>query len=808
MIDRKYLIFFVLCLLLCSVSEASERSGDKSSLIFKVEYSTNRHSVNESNSILTYNIKTGTQPQVITGNYAILDITPTNKPPNIINTNNLFNFSKLTTEVVWAALSLVLNNSYGTIDFEETIDISRRETVDLDSYVDISSNYIYINDIALSELNKSAIVTIRDLTFSNIRVLKNGEDCLGCTIISYLDGDVKFSVPGFAIYQGADGSVSPAIRIATNVIVTNTSMNITGDTYNNSYPTNVTIDVGNDGTAEFRQNGEFNSSTVFTNFTDILNDMLPECSCSGCTLSNNNLTCTIELNITSDSAGTIELFNLNVSQIIKNVSWEEDNNYSLIDLDDYFYDIDRDTLSYSYSSVENISISIVSGLVTLIPDSNFYGNRTIFFNASDGTNTTLSSNVTVSILPVYEVYRGNYDGRTTDFSALSSTQLQNISNLIIEKRSYGMINFTQTINISEDIDLNLHVNISYNRIFLNSTNITEFNKSATLYLYNLTLSSPRIIRDGEVCPSTICTILSYTHGNLTFNVTGWTVYSAGETPIVAPIVGERVGVAAPEVTMPVKRPAPVKEFSLSLDSLKIKLVTDGSKKKELVITNTGNVKLDFSIDIKAVDDFLFISEKEFELDAGQYKSITIDIIAGAKYGIYTGEIVVKADGIEKIIPVVLEIVTRKRLFDVKIDIPAEYKEIYPGEKLKTQITLFNMIGGTSDVLINYFIKNMEGYVVYEESETFAVEDQVSYTKEFDTGKDWQTGDYLVAIEVMYGNSYAVSSEIFKLKGILRLSPEVVRGGLTSILIIVVIIVCVMVLSVLMEMEARKKKRKR
>jgi len=130
----------------------------------------------------------------------------------------------------------VLNNSYGTVDFERIIDVSRRSSIDLDTFVSISSNYISVNGTTLSELNKSAIVTLKDLSFSNVRVLKNGEDCLDCTLLSYSGGDVKFnlqSLPGFAIYQAADGSVNPAIRIATNVIVTNASLQINITTYNN-----------------------------------------------------------------------------------------------------------------------------------------------------------------------------------------------------------------------------------------------------------------------------------------------------------------------------------------------------------------------------------------------------------------------------------------------------------------------------------------------------------------------------------------------------------------------------------------------
>jgi len=49
-------------------------------------------------------------------------------------------------------------------------------------------------------------------------------------------------------------------------------------------------------------------------------------------------------------------------------------------------------------------------------------------------------------------------------------------------------------------------------------------------LYNLTFNNPRILRNGEICPSTICTKESYLERTLKFNVTQFSVYSAEETP--------------------------------------------------------------------------------------------------------------------------------------------------------------------------------------------------------------------------------------------------------------------------------------
>ncbi len=120
-----------------------------------------------------------------------------------------------------------------------------------------------------------------------------------------------------------------------------------------------------------------------------------------------------------------------------------------------------------------------------------------------------------------------FSGITTD---LSSVNVSNITNLILDVPSHGKINFSQSVDLSSGGDLDVNVNISNNRIYLNSTALAALNKSAVLYLYNLTFSNPRILKDGAVCSSAICTEVSYSSGELVFNVSSFSVYSAEETP--------------------------------------------------------------------------------------------------------------------------------------------------------------------------------------------------------------------------------------------------------------------------------------
>jgi len=168
------------------------------------------------------------------------------------------------------------------------------------------------------------------------------------------------------------------------------------------------------------------------------------------------------------------------------------------------------------------------------------GSHTLYLYANNSNGET-AKNVTFSVdinkfAVIYDEFKD--EGESTDFNQSSYEDLQNLSNVVLENTDYGKIQFNEAINVTNDanvsdneIDLDTHTNISDNRIEINSTALPNFNTSATLYLYNLTLSSPvRILRDGSVCSSAICTQQSYTGGTLIFNVTQFTVYSAEETP--------------------------------------------------------------------------------------------------------------------------------------------------------------------------------------------------------------------------------------------------------------------------------------
>jgi sporulation protein YlmC with PRC-barrel domain len=200
------------------------------------------------------------------------------------------------------------------------------------------------------------------------------------------------------------------------------------------------------------------------------------------------------------------------------------------------------SFEYNVSDLNNISncFLIINGEINQINSSvqkssrhsfNLFNlNSTYYVWSINCTDEYNNSRVT-SPRRLSIVKKSRFLGSTTN---LSSVDLNNISNLVIDSPNFGIINFTQEVNLSLGADFNSYLNISQNRIELNSINLSVLNVSARLRLYNLSFVDPQILKDEVVCGD--CVEESYSSGTLIFNVSGFSVYSARETP--ATITGD------------------------------------------------------------------------------------------------------------------------------------------------------------------------------------------------------------------------------------------------------------------------------
>jgi hypothetical protein len=213
---------------------------------------------------------------------------------------------------------------------------------------------------------------------------------------------------------------------------------------------------------------------------------------------------------------------------IPELNWTTNSNLTL-NLSQYFSDLDGDSLIFSNISVSNVSIIInqTNSIVTLIPQVNFNGTRYLVFYANDSINTTASNNVTLNIFrPIIIINTSTFNGSTTNFSNLTS--FLNLP-IIIEEINFGKINFSSVTLNSSSIDIDSNVNISLNRIEINSSVLSCFNVSANLTFYNINLTYPVIYKDGNstYCVS-YCSVLNSSNLTYLVQVPGFSVYDLRE----------------------------------------------------------------------------------------------------------------------------------------------------------------------------------------------------------------------------------------------------------------------------------------
>jgi len=300
--------------------------------------------------------------------------------------------------------------------------------------------------------------------------------------------------------------------------------------------------------------------------------------------------------------------------------------------------------------------------------------------------------------------------------------------------------------------------------------------SSSSYINRLGFFHILLLADGQYCTSASQCEGGFCCSSSCASSSCPTAQGGGGGGSVAAAAGGGGGFVEPQI---------VKDFSVSPISIQEKLNLGATATKAITIKNTGNTTLGFALSIVTVEEFVSLSETSFSLEPGQEKSITATI-TGSKLGSYFGEIKIVGDQIEKSISVVVDVESQQALFDVKVDIPSAYKKIEAGEELKTQITLLNIGPARKvDVLATYMIKDKRGNIIYESSETFAVEKQLSFVKSFKLPENLPAGDYLIIVEVRYQDSFAVSSELFSVVPKEGIKVKALKPNITLLAFIVI-----------------------
>ena len=198
-----------------------------------------------------------------------------------------------------------------------------------------------------------------------------------------------------------------------------------------------------------------------------------------------------------------------------------------------------------------------------------------------------------------------------------------------------------------------------------------------------------------------------------------------------------------------------------------------------------------------LQDFVFPIENEIFLESGSSKELEINFKDATKAGpeVFTGELIVSSTKSSKKVPVILEIESEYPFFDININIPIKYEEVYSGGKFVTEVKVFNLENlNLKDVELEYFVKDFGNNVLFSESENIIVENQASLNKAIDLPEDIKLGNYVFIASVKYGGLTGTSAQFFKVT-----KPETALSSLltTNLAYLVVIIITTLVIIVVL-----------
>ena len=200
----------------------------------------------------------------------------------------------------------------------------------------------------------------------------------------------------------------------------------------------------------------------------------------------------------------------------------------------------------------------------------------------------------------------------------------------------------------------------------------------------------------------------------------------------------------------------VEPSSLSYEMTKNEALTDS-----LTFTNLMVFDQDVELQVSGVREFVDLEQEEFTLERDEVKDVEVFIISGEDLGTFTGNVGVQGNNTHIDVPVIIEVESLNVLFDASIDLPLGIDLVSPGDTIPAQITVFSVGSPRKvDVILNYYLKDMDNNILWQKSETLAVEDQISFEDFLEIPSDLRSGSYVLALDVVYSTSVATSSTMF------------------------------------------------
>ncbi|MEK6945177.1 MAG: hypothetical protein AABW63_00080 [Nanoarchaeota archaeon] len=197
-------------------------------------------------------------------------------------------------------------------------------------------------------------------------------------------------------------------------------------------------------------------------------------------------------------------------------------------------------------------------------------------------------------------------------------------------------------------------------------------------------------------------------------------------------------------------------FEIAPNFITTTVFQDEGKQFDIKINNNGGTSLLITSEIQNISNMAILNYENISVNKGESKTIQLYLYALSKTGpgVYYGKIVFRSGNLVKTLNIVLEVKSREALFDIKIRVPSEFKNVVAGDDVRAFINLLNvgLYGTPVDVDLVLYVTDFNKLVLYESSkEVIAVKTNLSVSRDLHVPLGTPAGTYIVLGEAKYGN---------------------------------------------------------
>ena len=160
---------------------------------------------------------------------------------------------------------------------------------------------------------------------------------------------------------------------------------------------------------------------------------------------------------------------------------------------------------------------------------------------------------------------------------------------------------------------------------------------------------------------------------------------------------------------------------------------------------------------------LFGSEREIKLKPREEKDFKIFFRSSSSPGVFIGKLQISYDKNIISIPIILEIQSKKNLFDSNINLFPFGGNYLRGDKITSEVKIFDLADvGRNNVKVSHFIRDFDDNTILSDIESLIIDEKFEYSKTLSLPQNIKLGSYVLVIITEYKDSVTTSSVVFNI----------------------------------------------